>query len=560
LPGLGSSGRLTYHEAFVAQGAREILVSDNWAHPTIGGLPWLEKPPLPWWLVAVLARCTGGVNEIVARFPSALAAMVLSFGVAGLARRHYGSRVGLLAGAVQATTVWTVVRGRLAEADILLASLITWAMFAFDSMVNLDGGEAEESTCMTSRCNAARWAFFVLLGMTSLVKGIGFGAVMILAVVAGILAWQRSGAAVRRSSFRTGWVVAAVISVAWPLLIVAQHGSRALMLWTMHVADRVAGQTGPGPFAGEPWWEYTLGLLGQALPWTPFAVAGGWGSLSRLVLRRSHVDSCQVQDRIPAIILAGDRLLWTWATIPLGLLALAAVKNAHYAISAQVPWSIWAALSLNQLGERLRLRGWGQRSLRLAPRVLFATLAVVYGLGYWLIGPWFDRRGLEWAFYESVGRQVSSDVPLALLYDDWDRNPYESSFGPIPHDLAVRLFYLGRPACWHIGAESLSTCDHHCVDGPPVHLQVMAEQASPCPSRLVFSVIGRDRDLPVLERLGSVKVLGRGPNIRFDRTYLLFQVTSALKQAGPQPGLALSPYVLHRRANVGCEYGTADLW
>ena len=29
LPGLGSSGRLTYHEAFVAQGAREILDSGN---------------------------------------------------------------------------------------------------------------------------------------------------------------------------------------------------------------------------------------------------------------------------------------------------------------------------------------------------------------------------------------------------------------------------------------------------------------------------------------------------------------------------------------------------
>ena len=31
LPGLGSSSRLTYHEAFVAQGAREMLDSGNWA-------------------------------------------------------------------------------------------------------------------------------------------------------------------------------------------------------------------------------------------------------------------------------------------------------------------------------------------------------------------------------------------------------------------------------------------------------------------------------------------------------------------------------------------------
>ena len=135
LPGLGSSGRLTYHEAFVAQGAREILDSGNWGYPTIGGLPWLEKPPLPWWLVAALGHCTGGVNETVARLPSALAAIGLVLGVAILAARHYGPGIGLLAGAVQATTAWTVMRGRLAEADILLACLITWAIVAFDRIL-----------------------------------------------------------------------------------------------------------------------------------------------------------------------------------------------------------------------------------------------------------------------------------------------------------------------------------------------------------------------------------------------------------------------------------------
>ena len=63
LPGLGRSRRLTYHEAFVAQGAREILDSGQWMFPTIGGLPWLEKPPLPWWLTAALGACAGGVDE-----------------------------------------------------------------------------------------------------------------------------------------------------------------------------------------------------------------------------------------------------------------------------------------------------------------------------------------------------------------------------------------------------------------------------------------------------------------------------------------------------------------
>ena len=44
----------------------------------------------------------GGVNETVARLPSALAAIGLVLGVAVLAARHYGPSIGLLAGAVQA--------------------------------------------------------------------------------------------------------------------------------------------------------------------------------------------------------------------------------------------------------------------------------------------------------------------------------------------------------------------------------------------------------------------------------------------------------------------------
>jgi 4-amino-4-deoxy-L-arabinose transferase-like glycosyltransferase len=537
LPGLGSSSRLTYHEAFVAQGSREMLTSGNWAHPTIGGLPWLEKPPLPWWLVAALGRCVGGVSEAEARFPSALAAIALSVGVAVLAGRHYGSHIGLLAGAIQATTVWTVVRGRLAEADILLTCLITWAMVAFDSMSNAPVGEIDQGPGGSSYRGVARWAFFVLLGMTSLVKGIGFGAVLILAVVAGTLAWRRDRGARRGLWSGTGWILTAIITTAWPCLILAKYGSRALALWTMHITDRLAGQPGPGPFAGESWWEYTLGLLGQTLPWTPFAFIGGWGSFRRAMRWQGNAENRQLGDRIPTAVLSGDRLLWTWALIPLGVLALATVKNAHYAISAQVPWSIWGALGLARLEARLRLRGW---ALRLMPKALFAALAIGYGLGYWLLVPRFDRRGVEWAFYESAGRQLPDNVPLALLYDDWDRNPYESSFGPIPHDLAVRLFYLGRTACWHIGSDSLFSCDLRCTNTSFSRSQVVAGHTSPYPPRSVFCVIGRERDLPVLKQLGSVEVVARGPNIRFDRTYSLFRVTTVSGSVTPGEDLASS--------------------
>ncbi len=132
--GLGGASRLTYHEAFVAQAAREVIASGDWLVPTIGGQPWLEKPPLLIWLVASLSWGTGGVTGWSARVPSALAATAVALGVAVLAARRWGPTVGLLAGLIQATTAWTVLRGRLGEADILLAALVTGLMLVVDRL------------------------------------------------------------------------------------------------------------------------------------------------------------------------------------------------------------------------------------------------------------------------------------------------------------------------------------------------------------------------------------------------------------------------------------------
>jgi hypothetical protein len=206
-------------------------------------------------------------------------------------------------------------------------------------------------------------------------------------------------------------------------------------------------------------------------------------------------------------------LLWAWSAAPLALLSLATVKNAHYAIAAQMPWSIWAALGLSRLSGRLVRRGWTPIRLRRAAFAGFAALGLACGLGFWRLGPWLDRRGVEWAFYESAGRLLPPGVPLTFLYDDWDRNPYESPFGAFPHDVGVRLFYLGRPARWCLPGGAL----------PP------ASESDRCP----MYIIGRDRDRPALERLGRVEALARGPAMRFDRTYTMFRITPERPEAEP---------------------------
>ncbi|HEX8201712.1 MAG TPA: glycosyltransferase family 39 protein [Isosphaeraceae bacterium] len=490
---LGRSGRLTYHEAIVAQGAREMLASGRWLVPTLGGGPWLEKPPLAHWLVALVGWAAGGVDEAVARAPAAAAGAALGVAVAVLASRRLGPRLALLAGAVQVTSAWTVMRGRLAEADIVLACLVGWALVAFDGLRAGPGGGAGRPGWWRWR-----WAFFALWGGTALAKGVLFGGVLVGATAAAVLAWDRDREALRALAWAPGWLLAGGVALAWPTAVLARH-PEALGLWTQHIVGRLAAR--PGPFAGEPWWSYALAPLAQVLPWTPLALAGAVPSLARAARHRGGV----------------DRLLWAWAVVPAALVSAATVRNGHYLIHALPPWSIWAALGLARLGRRLRDRGWAADRVRRRGAAAVVGLAVAYALGFGLLGPPLDRRGGEWAFYEAAGRAVGPGEPLVLLYDDWDRDPYVTPFGPVPHDLAVRLFYLNRPSCAWSTARGLA--------GRPL-----------VPGWATLAVIGRDRDVPALRRLGRVETIARGPGRRWDRTFCLFRVTPEADRPAARPG------------------------
>ncbi|MFO0891984.1 MAG: phospholipid carrier-dependent glycosyltransferase [Isosphaeraceae bacterium] len=517
---LGGSARLTYHEAFVAQGAREIIASGHWSYPLIGGRPWLEKPPLPFWLVALLGCCSGAIDPLVARLPSLVAGTLLVLGVGRLGARRHGNVVGLLAGAIQATTAWSVTRGRLAEADILLACLITWTLVAFDRLREPDPAPR------WCRWRRWRWAFFTLLGLTSLVKGVGFGLVLVLSVVVSVLIWGRDRRTARRLWFPAGWLWATALTLAWPIAMVLEHGRPAIEIWLLHSVQRLRPGGGHGPFAGEGLLEYIPNVLGQGLPWTPLALAGFWLSLRpvRRAWRRGGWRNLEA----PSQVRPQDHLLWAWTIIPLVLVSLPGTRNAHYAIHAMVPWSLWAARGLRHLARR-RL---GSRRESARPRLVmcgcFLGLAAAYGLCFWALGPRFDRRGREWAFYEQAGEQVPVNEPVLLLYDDWDRDPYPTPFGPIPHDAGVRLFYLNRPACWHFDVASILADEAGRCHGPATS----GHGAS-------LVILGRPRDLPALEAAGRVEVLRQGPPVRWDRTYLLARFWPGPgSRSGDVPGIA----------------------
>ena len=471
LPGLGSP-RLSYHEAIWAQSAVESREAGHVLIPLLDGRPWLEKPPLGIWLIEF---CTHVVpREAGARLPSAIAAAILALSIATLACRRFGHTVGFFAGLIQATTAWSVIRGRLAEPDIILAALIASAIAAFER-VRLGNAQA-------------RWSFFMLIGLTCLVKGIGFGACLIGLTTVFLLIWDRDWQTVKRLRCFPSILIAFLIGLMWPLLICKQH-PEALQLWVMHVTDRFAAH--PSQFSGETWAEYIVSPFWQTLPWTPLALLGMASSI------RKQMDRHQPDP--------GKRLLWAWTIVPVALVSLASVRNGHYLIHALPPWSIWAALAVEARHTR---RAITATSLRHCLLTVNFILACVFASAFiWLV-PCVDTRGEEWTFYDRVRGYLKSEEPVVVLYDDWDRLPYLSPFGPMPHDLPVRLYYLRRAVT------------HYVIrGGGELHIP-------PQP----FAAIGRERDQPFLEHYGEVRVGMRGPTRRWDRCFVLFSVDPTLSK------------------------------
>ncbi|HEV3510236.1 MAG TPA: glycosyltransferase family 39 protein, partial [Candidatus Sulfotelmatobacter sp.] len=118
--GLGAFGLIGADEPRYAQVAREMLAHHDWITPTLGGRPWLEKPPLYYWQ-AMLAFSLFGVSDVAARLPSALDATLLVIAIYVFFRK-FRRGVELDAALITASCAGMIGYARAASTDMPLAA------------------------------------------------------------------------------------------------------------------------------------------------------------------------------------------------------------------------------------------------------------------------------------------------------------------------------------------------------------------------------------------------------------------------------------------------------
>ena len=248
-----------------AEAAREMFVSGDYVTLHINGVRYLEKAPLPYWLVAICYHVFG-VNEFATRLP-----MVLAVGLLGLlavvwGKRAFGERAGIYAGVFVYTAAGIFLFTRVFIPDVLLSLLIASSLYFFLSALESQG-------------QTWRWyAGYACMALGVLTKGLialafpGGAAVLYLAVTG---EWRRW----REFRLLSGTTLFLVIAAPWHILAGLRntggqggHG----FFWFYFVNEhflRFLGRRYPRDYNKLPWALYWSLHLVWLFPWSLYVPA-----------------------------------------------------------------------------------------------------------------------------------------------------------------------------------------------------------------------------------------------------------------------------------------------
>ncbi|HSY08921.1 MAG TPA: glycosyltransferase family 39 protein [Steroidobacteraceae bacterium] len=307
--------------------------------PSLAGTPFLEKPPLTYWLAGASTAAFGDSAALV-RLPNLLYALMLAAAIGTLAARMAGRQAALVATLISASALLSYrVLSWLAPDAALLAGSAVALLGAYSGY--------------TASASARKFWGYTLMhagaAMGFMAKSAPGWLVPALALLT-LIGWERRWSELRRWELYAGAALQALLIGPWILAVAATSGgadSLRVLFWE-NLAGRFAALAAtPGHDYAQGhlnWWgKYFSELPVYLLPWTLLAAAAVVRAAR--ALRSGHASHAPT---------AGTP--WRFAVcafLPfLGVLSLAATARDVYAAPAILGFALLVALWADALPRR----------------------------------------------------------------------------------------------------------------------------------------------------------------------------------------------------------------
>lgn len=289
-------------DASHAQAAQHILSSGDWVTFYVDGVRYLEKPPLPYWMVAVDYRIFGQ-NVFATHLPMALGVLGCALLMWNWSRRAWGDRAAFYAALGFFTSVGVFLFTRFFIPESILTFFELLALWCF-------------LTGLEDRKPLRLYIAYASLALALLAKGL-IAPVFFVAALVPYLAitgeWRRW----REFRLFTGLLVFLAIGAPWHILCglanpdhghpvgnVPHPGNVHGFFYFYFINEhflRFLGKRYPDDYNRQPWFVFWIGQLIWIFPWSlffPVAVRRAWRNRRLFLadLRYSATNTIQFLD------------------------------------------------------------------------------------------------------------------------------------------------------------------------------------------------------------------------------------------------------------------------
>jgi len=317
-------------DATHAEAAREMVANHDWVTLHVDGIRYLEKPPLPYWLVAGCYKIFG-VSEWATRLPTALAIFLLMILAADWARRAFGAGASIYAALFVVTTIGYYLFSRILIPEALLALTIGGSLYF--ALLALEHGKE-------SRLWYASYTFLALAVLAKGLVAIIFVGGTLLAYLIATGEWKRW----REFRLFTGTLLFLLIAAPWHILAgLRNHG----FFWFYFVNEhllRFLGKRYPKDYNKLPAIAYWTLHFVWLFPWSLF--------LARVIENLRE----RAKQRVPSEWSFADRtrmICLVWSGLILVFFAIS-TNQEYYTFPAYLPLLLLAAdaLASDRFGSR----------------------------------------------------------------------------------------------------------------------------------------------------------------------------------------------------------------
>ncbi len=237
----------------------EMLKNGDWITPILNGVPFLEKPPLYFWITAFFIKFFGIMTEFTARFGNALLAFLGIFYTFFFSRKVLNTSFAIINSFILMSSLWVLIFSHITILDMGFMVMTMSAIY---------------SAILTMFCKEEKnkkycwWVAYLFMGLSVLMKGL-IG-IIIPAMVVGLtfICMRKFKELFKPVYIFPGLLIFCLVALPWHILVYQANGDFWVQDYIIkhHLARFM--DSGMGLGRKQPFWFYIPVIFAGLLPWT----------------------------------------------------------------------------------------------------------------------------------------------------------------------------------------------------------------------------------------------------------------------------------------------------